>query len=72
MENDLAKHVKELSKKFISEKAIEAITPSKTYKSNFIHHDFVQFGKQNSLFKAILPPLFCHSSVVMYTSSPLQ
>jgi len=25
MENDLAKHVKELSKKFLSEKAIEAI-----------------------------------------------
>jgi len=24
-----------------------AIAPSKTYESNFIHHDFVQFGKQH-------------------------
>jgi len=23
-----------------------AIAPSKTYESNFIHYDFVQFGKQ--------------------------
>ena len=28
--------------------------PSKTCGSNFIHHDFVQLGKQNSRFKAIL------------------
>jgi len=27
--------------------------PSKTYESKFIRHDFVQFGKQNSWFKAI-------------------
>jgi len=26
-----------------------------TYESNFIHHDFVQFGKQHSRYKAILP-----------------
>jgi len=25
-----------------------------TYESNFIHHDFVQFGKQHSWYKAIL------------------
>ena len=28
--------------------------PPKTYKSNFIHHDFVQFGKQDSRYEAIL------------------
>jgi len=61
----LAKHVKKLSKKFQSEKAIEAIARPKTCKGNFIHHDFVHFGKQKSQFKDILPPLFCHSSVVM-------
>jgi len=27
--------------------------PPKTYKSNFVHHGFVQFGKQHSRFKAI-------------------
>jgi len=26
----------------------------KAYESNFIHHDFVQFGKQHSRWKAIL------------------
>jgi len=26
----------------------------KTYESTFIHHDFVQFGKQHSRYKAIL------------------
>ena len=31
-----------------------AIAPPKTYESNFIHHDFVQFGKQHSRYKAIL------------------
>jgi len=50
MENDLAKHVKELSKRFLSKKAIGAIAPLKTYESNFIRHDFVQFGKQHSRF----------------------
>ena len=28
---------------------------SKTYESNFFYHDFVQFGKQHSRYKAILP-----------------
>jgi len=47
MENDLAKHVKELSKRFLSTKAVGAIASPKTFESNFIHHDFVQFGKQH-------------------------
>jgi len=35
--------------------AIGALTSfPKTYESNFIHHDFVQFGKQHSRYKAIL------------------
>jgi len=50
MENDLEKHVKELSKRFLSKKAIGDIAPPKTYESNFIHHDFVEFGKQHSRF----------------------
>jgi len=29
--------------------------PPKTYESNFIHHDFAQFEKQHSRYKAILP-----------------
>jgi len=28
--------------------------PPKTYESNLIHHDFVEFGKQHSRYKAIL------------------
>jgi len=28
--------------------------PPKTYESNFIHHNFVQIGKQHSRFKGIL------------------
>jgi len=28
--------------------------PLKTFESNFIHHDFVHFGKQKSRYKAIL------------------
>ena len=47
IENDLAKHVKELSKRYVSKKAIGAIAPTKTYESNFIHHDFVQLGTQH-------------------------
>jgi len=46
--------------------------PPKTYESKFFHHDFAQFGKQYLRFKAILLPLFCHSSFVKYTSSLLQ
>jgi len=37
--------------------AIGAIASPKTYESNFIHHDFVQFGKQHSRYKAILPSI---------------
>ena len=29
----------------------------KTYECNFIHHDFVQFVKQHSRYKAILPSI---------------
>jgi len=29
--------------------------PPKTYESKYIHHDFVQFAKQHSRLKAILP-----------------
>jgi len=36
-----------------AEGTIGAITP-KTYESNFIHHDIVQFGKQHSRYKTIL------------------
>jgi len=46
--------------------------PPKTYEINFIHHDFLQFGKEHSRYKAILRPLFCYSSVVRYISSFLQ
>jgi len=38
-------------------KAVGAIVPPKTYESKFIHDDFVQFGKQHSRYKAILPPI---------------
>ena len=31
--------------------------PPKTYESKYIYHDFVQFGKQHSRFKAILPSI---------------
>ena len=57
MENDLAKHVKALSQRFLSKKAITSIAPLKAHKSNFIHHDIVQFGKQHSQFKAMLPSI---------------
>jgi len=33
--------------------AIGAVSPLKTYKSNFFHNDFLQFGKQHSRYKAI-------------------
>ena len=35
--------------------SIEAIAPLKTYESNFIHQDFVQFEKQHSRHKSIFP-----------------
>jgi len=34
--------------------AIGVIASPKTYESNFIHNEFVQFGKQYSRYKAIL------------------
>jgi len=33
--------------------AIGAIATLKTYASDFVHHDFVQLGKQHSRYKAI-------------------
>jgi len=44
--------------------SIGAIAPPKTCKSDFIHHDFEQFGKHHSRCKAILPwlvlsPQYC-------------
>jgi len=35
--------------------AMGAVALPTTYESNFIHHDFVQFGKQNSQYKANFP-----------------
>jgi len=35
--------------------AIVTIAPPKTYISNFVHHDILQFGKQHSRYKTILP-----------------
>ena len=49
-------NVKELSKRFLK-KAIWVIAPPKTYERSFVHHDFVQFGKEHSQFKAILPSI---------------
>ena len=37
--------------------AIGAIGPPKTYESNFFHHDFEQFRKQHSQYKAVLPSI---------------
>ena len=38
--------------------AIGAIVPPpKTYESNFFHHEFEQFGKQHSRYKAIMPSI---------------
>jgi len=38
----------------IQEGAIAPPKKQKTHENNFIHHDFVQFGKQHSRLKAIL------------------
>ena len=48
--------------------------PPKTYKSNFFPHDFVQFGKQHSRYRAILPSIVLSEQCceVLYTSSLLQ
>ena len=45
-----------------------------TYESNFIHHDFAQFGKQHSPYtvRKFYRPLFHHNSAAAYTSSLLQ
>jgi len=74
MGNDSTIHVKELLKIFLSKKAIGAIAPPKTYESKFVHHDFVQFGKQHSEFKAILSSIVLSQQCcdVGYTSPPLQ
>jgi len=45
--------------------AIGPIDPlKKTWESNFIHRDFVQFGKQHSRLSPFCRPLFYHSSVM--------
>jgi len=36
--------------------AVGSIAPPTTCESNFVHHDFVQFGKEHSRYKVILPP----------------
>ena len=49
--------------------------PRKTYESNFSNHDFEQLkNSENSIrdFRPFCRPLFCHSSVVKYTSFLLQ
>jgi len=33
----------------------EGRSPPKTCESNFVHHDFIQFGKQHLRYKAIFP-----------------
>jgi len=46
--------------------------PPKTYESNFFHHDLN--NSENSIcdIKPFCRPLFCHDSVVKFTSSLLQ
>ena len=39
------------------QRATGAISAPKTNESSFVDHDFVQFGKQNSRYKAILPSI---------------
>jgi len=56
---------------------IGEIAPPKTYESNFIRHDFVQFGKQHSRYKAISPSIVlsqqCCGSIqhLSYSSEPV-
>ena len=45
---------------------IKGNRPPKTYEDNFIHHDFLQFGKQCWRCKAILSSIVLHSSVVKH------
>ena len=51
------------------QRATGAISAPKTNESSFVDHDFVQFGKQNSRYKAILPSTilsqpFCKVNVI--------
>jgi len=43
------------------------------FESNFIHHDFF-YNSENSIrdIRPFCHPLFCHSSFLRYTSSPLR
>jgi len=43
--------------------------PPKTYESNFIYHDFLQFENSICDIRPFCRPLFCHSSFVKYTLS---
>jgi len=67
MENDLSKHVKELSKNYLSNKAIEAIAPLRSAKVTLFI--MILYNSENSIhnLRPFCRPLFCHSSVVMYT-----
>jgi len=58
----------------IQEGAIGAIVSPKTEESNFVHHNFVQFGKQNPRYKAIslsivLSQQFCEAYFVSLSNS---
>jgi len=46
--------------------SIGAVVPHTTYESSFIRHNFIQFGKQHSRYKAILPYIVLYNSVVTY------
>ena len=56
--------------------AIGAIAPPKSYENKFVHHNFVQFGKQHSRYKAILSPtvlsqLCCEVHFILLTVAKL-
>jgi len=42
------------------------VVPLKTYKSNVIHHEFVQFGKQHSRYKTIMPVIVLSQQCLPY------
>jgi len=54
--------------------------PPKNYESNFFHHDFVQFGKHHSRYKAILQSIVLSQQccdvyfifLVVVTSEPVM
>jgi len=63
-----------LSQGRIQRGAIEAIASPKSYESNLIHHNFVQFGNKHSRYKAILssidlPQQFCEAYLIPLTDS---